>query len=122
MSDDLKERLQVLGSTEMIGNITAKDAFARIEALEAENFALAAGLCPHHYGDEHGHSQCKMIDELRAKLARSEGEHVTLQICFDRVVKQRDEARKALSEMENVRVSDSFQNAWDRLCAALKST
>lgn len=45
------------------------DALARIEALEADNFALAAGLCQHQYGDEHGHSRCKRIDELEAQIA-----------------------------------------------------
>lgn len=40
-----------------------------VEQLRKECFALAAGLCPHQYGDEYGHSQCREIDRLRAALS-----------------------------------------------------
>jgi hypothetical protein len=47
----------------------------RIEALEAECFALAANQCNHGYGDEHGHFRCSRIEALEA-AARTALDHI----------------------------------------------
>lgn len=41
-----------------------REAADRIDALEAENFALAAGQCAEVVGDEGGTPRCKRISEL----------------------------------------------------------
>jgi hypothetical protein len=40
---------------------------AEIERLKAETFALSAGLCLGHYGDEHGHPRCSLVDDAYAR-------------------------------------------------------
>lgn len=36
----------------------------RIRELEAEAFALSAGVCPHLRGNEHGNAYCGKTNEL----------------------------------------------------------
>ena len=117
MTDDLKERLlnpmwvhsnlppekPYLDDESTLADL--KEALVRIEALEAENFALAAGLCSYHYGDEHGHSRCRRIDELEEIVACAK--------IADRLALERIEAIEA----ENKRLEPyvgAFQREEDR--------
>lgn len=50
------------------------EARAEVERLKAENFALAAGICPMGFGDDGGTPRCcaeKEIADLRAQLDAS---------------------------------------------------
>ena len=57
-----------------------REAADRIDALEAENFALAAGQCAEVVGDEGGTPRCKRISELErqryALLEACKGVHM----------------------------------------------
>lgn len=50
----------------------------RIEALEAENFKLAAGQCANVVGDEGGTPQCKRIKELEQEVERLQQQNVAV--------------------------------------------
>lgn len=46
-------------------------AMSAVEGLTNENFSLAAVVCPHFVGGEHGEQRCKEIDRLAAAAAEN---------------------------------------------------
>lgn len=45
---------------------------AEVIRLRAECFALAAGACSGHYGDDYGNSRCSLVDVQRTRAEAAE--------------------------------------------------
>lgn len=52
--------------------MTIEQLEAEVIRLRAQCFALAAGACGGHYGDDYGHSRCSLVDAQRTRAEAAE--------------------------------------------------
>ena len=72
--------------------------------LRAECFALAAGACGGHYGDDYGHSRCSLVDAQRTRAEAAEARAEALAAEVIRLRADNEQLRQrieALTEANN---------------------
>lgn len=79
--NDLIDRMNTLRRIAKDSIALIREQAAEIERLRAENFTLAAGVCPMGFGDEGGTPRCcaeKEIERLRTRVAELERESMKI--------------------------------------------